>query len=202
MQQRTTRPSMLLSSLLAAAVAGLTMTGCGAGDAPADWGQAAHFDIEIGSTEDGSGQLTLDYDTSEPVSLTFTQCIGGDGSTCTGGIALFSAEDPGWGSLEADAASANRFVLDEGTSVTLEVVAIDAGLSYFVNGVSLDSPGDQVTLGEAVEALHTHGEWQLALPGDTVPEASYALTLRVIDPSGMYSPSDDIALTLSVTTEE
>jgi len=172
-----------------ALVALLASAGC-APDAPPGFGQGGddHFDILIASTADGGGALAADYDFSQPIEVFFNQCLGGSGQTCEGGIQLYSAEDPGIMMLETDESDESFFVLEDDTTVALEIIAADPGASLFLGGVLLDQPGDSVDL-PTVPDLHTHGDWQVAAPGGGNVTGPYSLSFKLTTTSLLYSES-------------
>lgn len=172
-------------------------TGCGPGNAPEGFGEF-HGDIIMGSTQRGAGALALEYDFAQEVAVSFSQCVGGSGEACDGGIVLYSGEAPGFAPLEADEPEESFFVLEEGTAVSVERTAGDAAASFFYGGVNLAEPGDSVLLGTAIEGLHQHGEWQLTLPGGTEPEGPYALGLKLTSSSPDYDESEEFMVMIVV----
>lgn len=181
----------------AVALAALIAGGCGPGDAPAGFGDF-HGDIAIGSTQQGGGALAVEYEFTQEVEVSFSQCIGGSGETCDGGIVLYSSEAPGFAPLESDEPDESFYVLDEGTLVSLERTAGDAAASFFFGGVNLGDTGDSVLLGTALEGLHQHGEWQLALPGGTEPAGPYALGLKLTTSTPAYVESEEFMVMIVV----
>lgn len=57
-------------------------------------------EIVIGSTRNGGGDLTVQYDFDEPIPLYFDQCLGGSGDDCAGGVVLYSSPNPGFAPRE------------------------------------------------------------------------------------------------------
>jgi hypothetical protein len=117
-------------------------------------------------------------------------------------LALYSSEDPGFGPLEEAEPEEGVFPLEEGTEVSVEIIAIDAGASLFIGNATLDAAGESAVLGTALEALHVHGEWRLLLPGGQAPAEGYALELRLTTISPLYTASEGLALTLTVAEAE
>jgi len=181
-----------------AAIAGLA--GCGGfGDPPPGWGDHLHTDITIAGSAPSGGELAIAFDFDEPIEVEFSQCFGGTGAECEGGVLLYAAEDPGFALLVLDDADESLFVLPDGIEIELELMSADAEATLFVEGTTLSAPGDRVVLGTTPE-VHLHGSWQLAIPASAEPQASYAFTFRLlsddgIDPSAEYvallSPHDD-----------
>jgi hypothetical protein len=156
----------------------------------------------MGSTQHGGGALAVEYPFEQAVEVSFSQCIGGSGETCDGGIALYSGEAPGFAPLEEDEPDEPFFVLEEGTPVSVERTAGDAAASFFFGGVNLAEPGDSVLFGTAIEGLHQHGEWQLALPGGEEPQGPYALGLKLTTTAPEYTESEEFMVMIVVEEHE
>lgn len=180
----------------------LALAGCGAGGSPDGFGEG-HVDILIGATEEGGGALVVDYhDSDEPIGVSFSSCIGGSGENCDGGVVLYSAEDPGFGAVEEPEPDEGVFPLEEGTEVSIEITAIDAGASLFIGDATLDAVGESAVIGTALEGLHVHGEWRLVLPGGEEPLAEYTVEFMLTTTAPLYESSDAFALTLTVVEAE
>ena len=186
--------SGLLCVVMTAAMLG---AGCGAGSAPPGFGQN-HGDIAIAATGNGTGEIAVDYDASNPIEVFFNTCIGGTGAECEGGFILYSSEAPGFDALfDADQEN-GLFPLAAGTPVSIELTSNDAGTSFFMNGTSLTQPGDSVVIGVALEGLHVHGEWQLTLPGGVPPTGEYFIGFKLTTTSQQYTESAPFGITLTV----
>lgn len=180
----------------------MALAGCGAGSSPDGFGEG-HSDILIGATAEGAGALVVDYhDAEEPIGVSFSNCIGGDGATCAGGVVLYSAEDPGFGPVEDAEPEEGVFPLEEGTEVSIEITAIDDGASLFISDTTLDAVGESAPIGTAIEGLHVHGEWRLLVPGGEEPLAEYAVEFMLTTTSGLYQASEAFAVTLGVVEGE
>ncbi len=197
-----TRCSQLGSVVLIMAgfVASLVVAGCGAGPAPQGFGEG-HIDIAVGSSADGGGQLVVDYDIVEAIQLFFNTCLGGSGPDCTGGVVLFSGEDPGFAPIEDAEPAEGIFPLAEGTPVSIELTSKDAETSLFIGGSALNDTGDSTELGTAIEGLHIHGEWRLVLPGGQAPADEYFLGFKMTTTSPAYTESDPFGVMLEVSPE-
>lgn len=57
-------------------------------------------EIFLGSSLNGSGQIVAQFDFDTPIPLFFDQCLGGSGDDCAGGIAVYSATNPGFAPTE------------------------------------------------------------------------------------------------------
>ena len=57
-------------------------------------------EIFLGSSLDGGGQLVAQFDFATPIPLFFDQCLGGSPPDCAGGIAVYSAINPGFAPQE------------------------------------------------------------------------------------------------------
>jgi len=158
-----------------------------------------HSLIELGSTSDGGGQLTgkLDFDGTQELAL--ADCVGGTGDECEGGTRVYSDTNPGFSPIAEDDAEQPIFTLPDGVPVTLEIVAIDDALSLHVGAVTLDSPGQTLALGSTPE-IHTHPEYQLAIPGGADPSGVYQLTVRLTT-TAAFAISEDISLRFIASDE-
>jgi len=103
-----------------------------------------HVELVIGSTTDGGGQLAVhfEYDPERVLALFFRECLDGAGDDCEGGTVIYGAANPGFSPLETEDATESLYVLDDGAPLTLELTAIDEGLSTRIEDVTLDTPGD------------------------------------------------------------
>jgi len=164
-----------------------------------------HVEVAIGSSEDGGGQLIAEIEFAQPVPLFFNQCFGGSDEDCTGGQALFSDANPGFeGHHDHDEEAATTagaaeelFPLLEGAEVSLEIVAIDSGLSLRFGEVTLDGPGDSAVIGTGAE-FHADGE-TLLLVDDRHTEEVFSLTFRVT--ADGYADSEDYQLQFVASNE-
>lgn len=187
----------MFGQIIAAAVV-LVLAGCGAGGAPDGFGEG-HSDISIGASDEGGGALVVDYhDADEPIGVSFSSCIGGSGETCEGGVVLYSSEAPGFGPVEEAEPDEGVFPLEEGTEVSIEITAIDDGASFFISEATLDEVGESAVIGIALEGLHVHGEWRLALPGGEEPLAAYTIEFVLTTTSAAYESSEAFTVTLTV----
>jgi len=164
-----------------------------------------HVEVEIGSNEDGDGQLVAEIAFEQPFPLFFIQCFGGTDDDCTGGQALFSDANPGFvGHHEHDEEAAAQgaeegvFPLLEDTQVTIEIVAIDEGLSLRFGEVALDAAGESALVGTGAE-FHADGE-TLLLVDDRHTEQVYSLTFRLSADIG-YADSEEYTLQFIASNE-
>jgi hypothetical protein len=139
------------------------------------WAQHAG-DMLIGSTADGGGSLAIDYDFGSKIVVT--------PSFSGGGLTLYTATDPGFDVVLADRPGFYR--LDGATLVRLEVVGLDAGVSFKVGSTTLDAPGESATIGTMPD-LHVHPEWRLTLPDGVTGD--YAFSFRLTTTSAAYGSS-------------
>ena len=151
-----------------------------------------HVDIAIASDESGGGSLAADYDFDEPIEVFESAMIGG--------FTLWSGADPGFEMLESDEPDEGFYALEDGVTVSLEIVALDPAAQFKFGEVTLDEPGDSVVLGTTPE-LHGHGEWQLVLP-EGVDTGSYELSFRFTTTSAQYSASPSATVTITPTEGE
>src|SRR5664279_13346 len=101
--------------------------------------------IQIWSTTDGGGALTVQWDFTQKVQtyLSFPTVCPADTPQC-----LYSTIDPGFMAPPADSDPTDSYyVIKDGTAVNVVIIAADAGLSMHVNGQKLYQPGDTAQLG-------------------------------------------------------
>lgn len=84
------------------------------------------------------------------------------------------------------------FPLEHGTVVSLEVLAIDAGLSMRIEGMMVSTAGQTVELGEAPH-FHTHPETFISLE-DGQEESEFQMSFRLTTDAPEYEPSDELTL--------
>ncbi len=148
-----------------------------------------HREIAVGSSAAGGGALATEFDYEEPIVLTFSSCIGGTAPNCTGGTSLYTATSPGF---DGGVDGTGLYALDPETPVTIEIVAIDEGLSLRVEGERLDSAGQSILLGVGPD-LHSDAETILALPGGTDAN-DLRLVFRLTTTAAAYQASADYEL--------
>ena len=143
--------------------------------------------MEIWSTEPGGGALTVYWDFAHKKIQTFK-------SFCAGGQCLYSTIDNGF-ITTADVPADGYFPLVDGTSVSIQIVAIDPAASLHVNGVPLDTGGESALLGVA-PTLHIHPSWQIVLP-DGDPPGDYPLSFLLTTDSSLYGESQVFSVVLT-----
>jgi hypothetical protein len=152
-------------------------------------------DIEIGSSAADGGSLVMEYPFTETPIVRVSD---------SGFPGLFTSQDPGFEAVESD--GPGLFVLDSMTEVSIEIIAVDDGVSLFIdNGVDppalLAAPGDSARLGvhEGTPELHRHPGYQLLLAGapDEFAEGNVYFKLKnTAGPTG-YGDSEVRRLKLS-----
>ena len=149
-------------------------------------------DISIGSTANGGGALAVQYDFTPKIQLAPSITIGG--------TTVYTATDPGFDAILADAAG--FFVLDTNTQVAVQLLAFDAGASLKVRTTVLDAVNESAVLGTytnaAPDALHHHPTWMLTLPNGVYGD--YELAFRLTTTSGAYTASQAYAVVLTNAT--
>jgi hypothetical protein len=152
-------------------------------------------DMIIGSTADGGGALSVEYDFTGVVPVGFD-------SEPVPGTSLYVATDPGFDALEADEVAESFYVLDGGTPVSVQITALEPGkTAMFLNGTLLDAVGESVVLGTQggtpPNDLHHHPQLQLilALPAGEFGEGS--ISFKLTTTSGSYAESASYTMTLS-----
>jgi hypothetical protein len=144
--------------------------------------------LQIWSTSDGGGALTLQWDFTQKAQ-TFESFCAPDHSSC-----LYSNIDPGFMAPTDAVAGSGYYRLVDGTTVSVEVVSADAGLSINVNGRKLYQPGDSALLG-TMPTIHVHPSWQLIVPGGQFGDYHIAYQLK----SGSATYADSAVYNVVVT---
>jgi len=190
------RTLMKPRTILLIACVAAALNGCGgAGEPPPGVGDNLHVDMTIGSSSPSGGELAVGFNFGRTVELEFSQCFGGAGADCAGGVLLFAAEDPGFATLVLDSPAESLFALPDGVEIEIEVTAADPETSLFIEGSNLDDVGDVAVLGTSPD-LHKHGSWQLAIPADEEPADSYSFTFRLRSDDG-FGPSQEYVVMLA-----
>lgn len=136
--------------------------------------------LQLRSTADGGGALTLRHDFTMKVQTVETLPCTSERSQC-----LYSTIDPGF-RAEDDIPRPGYFRLVDGTTVRVEIVASDPPLSLSVNGEKLHDAGDSAVLGTMPD-IHNHPAWQLLVPAGEVGD--YRISYKLTTDSSLYSES-------------
>ena len=144
--------------------------------------------MQIWSTTDGGGALVVQWDFTKPAQ-TFESFCAPDNSSC-----LYSNIDPGFMAPTEAIADSGYYRLVDGTTVSVEVVSADPGLSMNVNGQKLYQPGDTALLG-TMPTIHVHPSWQLVVPGGVFGDYHISYQLK----SGSPEYTDSAVYELVVT---
>jgi len=152
-----------------------------------------HVEVLAGSNQEGGGMLVDHKEFQGSIPVYFVHCFNGQGDDCTGGTVLYTAGSPGVEALEESDPEESLFVLEDDTPLSLEVVAIDEGLSFVFEGETLSKPGDTADLGTTPE-LHADLETQLTLPGGDLHEVSVTFRLKTTR-QPPYSDSEPFMIT-------
>lgn len=143
--------------------------------------------MEIWSTADGGGALTVYWDFAHKKVQTFGFCLQG---TCS-----YSNTDTGF-ITTGDPPPDGYYPLADNTEVKIEIVAIDPAVSMKnVNSFNLTMPGQAAVLGTA-PTLHIHPSWQISVPEGT-PLGDYGLSYKLTTSSALYTESQVYAVTLT-----
>lgn len=71
-----------------------------------------------------------------------------------------------------------------------------------VGDALLDTLGDTVLLGVAIEGLHTHPEWLATISGgDTAGDFTFSLSFQLTTTAATYGPSEDYTATFALVDE-
>ncbi len=145
--------------------------------------------LQIWSTANGSGPLTVEWDPTKKIQ-TFEAFCTTDNTQC-----LYSAIDPGFMAPPTDDTPANGyFVLKDGTAVSVVIISADAGLSMTVNGKKLYQPGDTALLG-TMPTIHVHPSWQIVVPGGHYGD--FIISYRLTTPTADYRQSEPLTLVVT-----
>jgi len=136
--------------------------------------------IEIWSTANGSGALTVYWDFTKIVQ-TYQSFCASDGSAC-----LYTTIDPGFMAPDPPAPADGLFRIADGTNVSIQIVAADSGLSIHVNGQKLYQPGDTALLGTQ-PPIHNHPSWQIVVPANQY--GNFNLSYMLTTDSSAYTNS-------------
>jgi hypothetical protein len=119
--------------------------------------------LEIWSTADGGGALTVQWDFTKPMQTYPSLCAPGN-SPCP-----YSTIDQGFIAPTTDGDPTDSYyVLKDGTPVSIVIMPPppDPVLSLNINGQQLQQPGDTYLLG-VMPTIHIHPSWQiLAAPNE------------------------------------
>jgi uncharacterized repeat protein (TIGR04052 family) len=149
-----------------------------------------HAEVHVGSTEEGGGRLTAELAFDGPVGLFFNECLEEEGDECH--LALYSAVNPGISLIEEDEPEESRFVLADGTALSLEITAIDAMLGVRLDEQSAGAVGESIDLGTAPE-LHADLSTQLVASDEQIGD-EFRLSFRLRADSERYEASDEITV--------
>ena len=146
---------------------------------------AQHADILLWSSAPGGGTLGATHDASTAIPLFRNVCAAGQ--------CLYSSPDPGFLARTQDRPQDAQYVLAGGPTISVEVVAIDAGLSVKFGNSTLRAAGDSVALGRGTR-IHVHPSWQLLAADGAAKTVAVTLRLRA---SGTYAASEPFRLELT-----
>lgn len=134
--------------------------------------------LEIFSTADGGGALTISWDFANRKVQVFGRCF-------PGGVCLYSAIDPGF-ITEPGSPPDGFYQLADGTDVTLEIVDIDPAVTLKIEGVPLKTAGAMALLGTA-PTLHEHPSWQIVVGEGE--RGDYPISFKLTTTSSAYTES-------------
>jgi len=141
--------------------------------------------MQIWSTADGGGALTIQWD--------FADHIHAVGCFCAGGQCSCATIDPGF-ITSTDPPPPGFFGLADGTNVSVEIVANDPEAKLKISNAVLDAPGESTSLG-TVPTLHEHPSWQLKLAQGVIGD--YSLSFKLTTDSPLYDDSALFVVALS-----
>lgn len=141
--------------------------------------QAQHIaDMLIGSTADRGGALTLHYDFAQRVHVTR--------SLSAGGVSFYTTVDPGFDVVSSPDPLRPIYPLRNNISVSLQIVALDPGVSLKVRNTTLTAAGESAVIGSSPN-LHEHPQWRLTVGDDVFGE--FRLSFRLTTTSASYQGS-------------
>jgi hypothetical protein len=144
----------------------------------------AHTDgLLVLSDEAGGGALVVHGVPDEAIETDVVFCSGGD--------CLWASEEISVSTPDEIEPGEDVYPLAAGTTVHVEVVAVDAGVSLKLGSAKLDAIGESSTLGSAPDA-HGHATWQIEAADDDIGER--AIVLRFTASGGGYEPSEAIEI--------
>jgi len=135
-------------------------------------------DMLIGSTADRGGALTVQYDFTRKVRTTL--------SISAGGVSFYTAVDPGFDAATSTTQNPPVYPLRNNTSVSLQVIELDPGVSLKVRNTTLTAAGDSALIGTSPN-LHEHPQWRLTVADDVLGE--FRLRFRLTTTSASYQSS-------------
>lgn len=146
-------------------------------------------DLWIGVSADG--QLRLSPLGLDPAAEIFRL------PPATGLFQGFSSNDPGFDDIEADDPDNDIYRFEPGHAIGLEVLALDPALLIWNTGLSRFDVGQIAPLGSTNSGIHTHLIWHIntRAPSPYDPlRTVWRATLRLVDTTGGYTPSDPFTL--------
>ncbi len=149
-------------------------------------------DMLVGSTVNNGGALAIQFDFGPKIQVAPSVTIGG--------TTVYTATDPGFDAILADAGG--FFVLNNTTQISVQLLSFDAGASVKVRTTVLDTVNESAVLGTytnaAPDGLHHHPTWTLTLPNGVYGD--YDLAFRLTTTSGSYTASQTYAVVLTNAT--
>jgi hypothetical protein len=146
---------------------------------------AQHSDIQVWSTANDAGALTVTFDFEEKVPV-FQ-------NLCAAGRCLFSNTDPGLIGGAPDNTGAGLFALADGTRVSFEVVAINSAVTVKFGDDLLRQPGAASVIGTGSN-LHNHPSWQVLVNQGVIGDFDVSFKLTA---TTRYAESEVYTITLT-----
>ena len=142
----------------------------------------AHSDgLLVLSDEPGGGPLVVHGVDDEAIEAEVVFCSGGE--------CLWASEETSIATPAEAERGEDVYPLDAGTTVQVEVVSLEPGVSLKLGSSKLDAVGESATLGSAPDA-HAHALWQIEAAEDDIGER--VITLRFTTSNGAYAASPPI----------
>ncbi len=110
--------------------------------------------LQIWSTEEGGGALTMQWDFAKKIP-TFKICCNGS-ADC-----IYTNIDPGFMAPSQAIPDSGYYALVDGTTVIVEVVMSTPGLVMSLNSQRLDQPGEHAVIGTMPD-VHNHPSMAIA----------------------------------------
>jgi len=141
--------------------------------------------MEIWSTADGGGALSVYWDYSKPVQTS---------PVCVGGSCAYVSSDPGFMAPPDITVTPppvpGLYRLADGTNVSLQVISMDPEMRMIVNSVTLTSSSHPAVLLGTMPTIHVHPQWIVQVPSSEPSQfGNFHVMYKLTTTSPGYSES-------------
>ncbi len=152
-----------------------------------------HSHMFLWSTEKDGGDLAIEFDFHKRILVTKSICFQSQEDASQ--QCFYNGLDPAFFAYDTDHPTKPLYALDEGTTLGMEIIAMDAAASVKVNDTVLSKPNDAARIATIMTGLHNHPGWQLQIPEGE--HGNYPFSFRVTSESPTYgaSPVYDATIT-------